>query len=108
MSKTVRYNGVLDGYPNVVDDSPLLARMFNVSGSPVAGSWIQQNIDDESTESLNCCNLVLTAGDVFGLTTSDLDGIDQSLIGTQIAMEIWSSWTRGVSRCSLQLAHSAD
>lgn len=75
------YNGVLDGYPNVVDDSPLLARMFNVSGSPVAGSWIQQNIDDESTESSELLYLVLTSGDVFGLPTSDLDGIDQSLIG---------------------------
>lgn len=77
------YNGVLDG-STLIDDSPILARMFDrSSGSavPITGSWYQRNIDDDRTESSELLYLVLTSGDIYGLPTSDLDGIDQGLIG---------------------------
>jgi prepilin-type N-terminal cleavage/methylation domain-containing protein len=89
------YNGVLDGYPNVVDDSPILARMYNTSGTAITGSWMQQNIDSDLTESSELLYLVLTSGDVFGLPPSDLDGIDQSLIGDTDAdgnLEFLDAW----------------
>lgn len=72
----------LYGYDGLAgrDDSPILTRMYS-SGSPITGSWIQQNIDDKQSESSEMLYLVLTQGDVFGLPPADIDGIDNNLIG---------------------------
>lgn len=80
--------------PNTyVDDSPLLSRMWDSTTSNWAtGSWKALDLaaratvpidvtDDDRAESAELLYLVLTAGDVFGLPPTDLDGMDQSLIG---------------------------
>ena len=80
--------------PNTyLDDSPLLARMWNsASSSWSPDSWKAKDLtaraadpsnvtDDDRAESAELLYLVLTSGDVLGLPPSDLDGIDQNLIG---------------------------
>lgn len=100
------YDGVpqeINGFP---DDSPLLVRMY--SGAPAIGnrigdSWLGRGLvdssnaaislaagseyqsantrDDRHTESSELLYLALTAGDVFGMPPTPLDGIDRNLIG---------------------------
>ena len=95
-----------------VDDSPLLARMWNTSLSAwYPDSWKAKDlaaravapisptsvVDDDLAESAELLYLVLTEGDVFGLSPANLDGIDQNLIGDTDSdgnLELHDAWGR--------------
>ncbi len=73
------YNGVSNNGSG--DDSPLLARMYQ-GGSLIPTSWLARNgSGNPAADSSELLYLILTEGDVLGLPTAELGGIDNSMIG---------------------------
>lgn len=77
------YNGLSNA--GGLDDSPMLARMFATPGTPGSlkpDSWLGKNGTGSATaDSSELLYLALTEGDVFGMPASDVDGIDDNMIG---------------------------
>lgn len=86
-----------DGAAGGGDDSPLLTRMYDSGGSPIVGSWIEQNIATPEADSSELLYLALNSGDVYGLPPADLGGVDQNLIGDTDGdgnLEFLDGWKR--------------
>lgn len=101
------YNGVLDN--GGLDDSPMLRRMRDFSaGAWRVDSWKAKEdaaraaaptsiTDDDLAVSSELLYLILTEGDVYGLTPSNISGIDSHLIGDTDGdgnLEFLDGWRR--------------